>query len=320
MIENIISDIQSCLDNHCYYAALALSLTLPDICGAQEYPEASVANRYINWYNAYIGGYEESQRIQAPDGYKVSYLSGEVIYNLRNTFLHQGSANINSQKMKDTDNPMDELHLIITGDEIVITEMDFNCQCAPIGMHFSMHLVDVRYLCSMLAGVAEYYNRTHQDNAPKNNSLIIDFRKNDPEQRIIHSAKFDKYENILTQVMPDCAATFLEQFKKDRPKIDELLKSGDDFQITQGNIQPIPAKKDASCQKISNPKEHRIRSIYGKKFKDGIYKEKKEAIISALTNAATQKQLRRALYQVLPQSNADKIIAHFLEYLDLPKK
>lgn len=39
MIERIISDIPKALDADCLFAALVLSLTLPDICGKAEYPE-----------------------------------------------------------------------------------------------------------------------------------------------------------------------------------------------------------------------------------------------------------------------------------------
>ena len=38
-MDNIISEVRRCLDSGYYRAALALALTIPDICGLVEYPE-----------------------------------------------------------------------------------------------------------------------------------------------------------------------------------------------------------------------------------------------------------------------------------------
>lgn len=40
------------------------------------------------------------------------FLSGEVVYNLRNSFLHQGTPNIDSSKIKDPANKLDEFTLV----------------------------------------------------------------------------------------------------------------------------------------------------------------------------------------------------------------
>ena len=41
------------------------------------------------------------------------YLSGEVLYNLRNAFLHQGNPNIVSSEIKDIRCKVDEFNLVI---------------------------------------------------------------------------------------------------------------------------------------------------------------------------------------------------------------
>ena len=51
MIDRILGEIKKSIDNECFIAALALALTLPDICGKAEYPDDSIAGRYIRWYN-----------------------------------------------------------------------------------------------------------------------------------------------------------------------------------------------------------------------------------------------------------------------------
>lgn len=88
MVDRIVNEIRSCLENDSNLAALALALTLPDICGKAEHPEKSVTNRYIDWYQDHIGKYEKS-RINSLDE-DLPYLSGELVYQLRCSFLHAG--------------------------------------------------------------------------------------------------------------------------------------------------------------------------------------------------------------------------------------
>ena len=45
-----IIDIRRSLEYECFHSALALALTLPDVCGMIKYPyESRVGVRYINW-------------------------------------------------------------------------------------------------------------------------------------------------------------------------------------------------------------------------------------------------------------------------------
>ena len=82
MVELYVNDIANALKNKSYFSALAMSLALPDICGTAEYPnETSTAKRYIEWYNKYLGEYMSDDRGNP-------YLSGEIVYNLRN-LLHR---------------------------------------------------------------------------------------------------------------------------------------------------------------------------------------------------------------------------------------
>ena len=104
-----ISEIEICLENECYISALALALTLPDICGKAEYPNKSVGKRYIQWYDQYVGSYQKSQSPYSAD---MPYLSGEVVYSLRNNFLHAGNPNIEKEKIKDELCKIDQFHLI----------------------------------------------------------------------------------------------------------------------------------------------------------------------------------------------------------------
>lgn len=91
----------------------ALALTLPVICGQAQYPkEGSRKRRYIDWYDKHIGQYEQCH-CPICKQYPTSYLSGEVVYGLKNSMLHQGTPNINSSEIKDLTNKIDSFELVI---------------------------------------------------------------------------------------------------------------------------------------------------------------------------------------------------------------
>ena len=76
MMLQLIDDVNKALDAECYYSALTLALTFPDICGKAEYPkEKSTAKRYKDWYDDQIGRYEQSPCEQCRD-MPMPYLSG----------------------------------------------------------------------------------------------------------------------------------------------------------------------------------------------------------------------------------------------------
>lgn len=87
MIEQIVKEINICLENECFLSALGMALTLPDICGKAAYPTDNTTKRYIKWTNKYISAHEKDDSPYRDD---MPYLSGEVLYNLRNSFFHQG--------------------------------------------------------------------------------------------------------------------------------------------------------------------------------------------------------------------------------------
>lgn len=61
-----------------WFAALFVSLALPDICGSLENPAAKVGERYVNWFNRYL----------APRYGKM--FSADDCYYFRCACLHQG--------------------------------------------------------------------------------------------------------------------------------------------------------------------------------------------------------------------------------------
>lgn len=98
MIDELIKEINLCLDNGCVIAALTSALTLPDICAKAMYQDLSGKmhnkERYIKWYEENIGQYERSL---FKEGH-FPYLSGELAYSLRCSLLHEGNPNIDNDK------------------------------------------------------------------------------------------------------------------------------------------------------------------------------------------------------------------------------
>lgn len=111
MLNRIIHEIDQSISNECYFAALALALTIPDICGKAEYPDKSTTARYIQWYNKYVGKYEKPESLDAQD---MPYMSGEIVFNLRNSLLHQGNPNIEAKKVKEKSCRVDRFKLSIS--------------------------------------------------------------------------------------------------------------------------------------------------------------------------------------------------------------
>lgn len=91
--------VRSSLRERNWYSALALALSLPDICGGIEYPaEPKPGLRYATWFESYLGA--EYTRTVA--GRTVTFLSGGDCYALRCAFLHNGGGDITEHRARET--------------------------------------------------------------------------------------------------------------------------------------------------------------------------------------------------------------------------
>ena len=150
MIDIYVTEIKKSLSNKLYFPALSLALTIPDICGSVEFPNKQIYERYIGWYDKYIGKYLKEISENVPGDRP--YLSGEIVYNLRNTFLHNGRPGVDVKKIKDENNQIKKF-LLFVGDsrgmqEIAISSKDLG----------KALIIDITYLCDLLCDSAtEYY-------------------------------------------------------------------------------------------------------------------------------------------------------------------
>ena len=53
-LEDRLQEIENLLSSKYYQAALALALTIPDICGKVEFPKDGVHDRYTKWFSLHV--------------------------------------------------------------------------------------------------------------------------------------------------------------------------------------------------------------------------------------------------------------------------
>jgi hypothetical protein len=87
--------VKRAIENENWYAALAVSLTLPDICGKLQDENLSSNKRYVKWFNEYLK--KEYTSFVGADRREHQFLTGEDMYALRCSYLHAGEVNIESQ-------------------------------------------------------------------------------------------------------------------------------------------------------------------------------------------------------------------------------
>ncbi|HRF70494.1 MAG TPA: hypothetical protein PKV66_03600 [Candidatus Pelethenecus sp.] len=91
-VEIFIKDIRKALDNDCLWAALSLSLSIPDICGKIKYPNEKPSDRYIKWFDDYLKAEDPDEKEKIP------YFNGELFYKLRCAFFHEGTNDVEGNK------------------------------------------------------------------------------------------------------------------------------------------------------------------------------------------------------------------------------
>lgn len=319
MVELYVNDIANALKNKSYFSALAMSLALPDICGTAEYPnETSTARRYIEWYNKYLGEYMSDDRGNP-------YLSGEIVYHLRNTFLHTGSPNIDSNKVKNEANQLDRFILML-GDGTKIWSMTSFIDTPIVKLRTMM--VDVTYLCQTICDCSLWYyknnaNKFHFDFSIDMQDHLLsgecELPSGDPiikalNQKLEQSGDTRRFQESQDHTMADAITGGLnyifsnEELKQKYLNGEEIMlvreRTPTETPVLTSNTEPIvkkesaPKKKSASTPKKKtkpDKRESQIRSFFGQHFKEKRYKQKKEIIIQAILKSKTKQQVNNAL-------------------------
>ena len=177
MINKIIEEIDKSLESEAYLSALSLVLILPDICGKSEY-NSNIKNkeRYINWFDEYIGKYEQSP-------FEVSnnpYLSGEVVYQLRCCFMYEGNPNINKNRIKNERNKIDKFILLIQKKNEFDIYLD-SSSVITINEDYTKSIreykVNIRRLCLIICSTVKGYYNENKNKFDFFNFKIVDYDK-----------------------------------------------------------------------------------------------------------------------------------------------
>jgi len=100
VIDRYLDSIIKSLESKNWYAALFMTLTIPDICGALEHPDISSSVRYVSWYDKYM--LPKYSSLMGPLRELHVFLSGDDCYALRCSLLHEGMGDIGKQKISKT--------------------------------------------------------------------------------------------------------------------------------------------------------------------------------------------------------------------------
>ncbi|MBJ6351117.1 MULTISPECIES: hypothetical protein [unclassified Acinetobacter] len=156
-MKQYLDSIKLSLETKNYFGAIALSLTLPDICASIE-SDNNETNRdkYCAWFEKYLAG-----SFPRP-GNKV-LLSAQECYAARCSFLHQGTNITQHQK-------------ILKGIDKAAPSVSFmtNTMISGIMRHDQKVIIDINFFClSMIVGVENWVKDHNQNEIVKNKILAL---------------------------------------------------------------------------------------------------------------------------------------------------
>lgn len=175
----IIKNVRRSLEYECYLSALALVLTIPDICGKAEFSNMEkVGDRYREWVDKWITSHNIQEQFK-----DIPYIDGKLIYKLRCAFLHSGRDDIENEQF---DYNLDNFILKIE------SKKEFDNYVSSAGIitdndekTYSYIRVDIRDLCRDITSAAEVFMKKRNDLSDKLPKIrILDWNK--------EKDKFDK--------------------------------------------------------------------------------------------------------------------------------
>lgn len=182
MVPRLIEEIEYALQQKQYFSALALALILPDLCGQAEFPNTKVGQRYTDWFDQYIGRYENCKDDRFDPQGQLPYLSGKIVYSLRCSVLHSADPGIDLEKCNIQRFTLMAEQVKPLGDY----EPEFECfteSVSPV-KELKIHL---NVLCYKLCAAAKRY---YSENKNKFNNVkyrIIDLdAERERTERLIH--------------------------------------------------------------------------------------------------------------------------------------
>lgn len=94
-----VDEVELCIKHQMWQAALALALTIPDICGQIKFG-GNVGERYRKWFHEYVEHRFADPKAWDNNGYAVNpYFTAAMCYKLRCAFLHSGDDDIEEKNL-----------------------------------------------------------------------------------------------------------------------------------------------------------------------------------------------------------------------------
>lgn len=87
-MEIYLKSLQQCIEAENWPAGLCLALSLPDMAGTVENPNGEPRQRYMDWFNDWVGPKYRTQLLMGQQ----TFLSGADCYGLKCAMLYQGAA------------------------------------------------------------------------------------------------------------------------------------------------------------------------------------------------------------------------------------
>lgn len=188
MIEKI-SSIRQALECGCYIPALALALTLPDICGQIEYPgmvdnkgHRLVGKQYETWFDDWVNHWYADHTGFIDEGRKANspYFNGKMCYDLRCSLLHSGNSDINDfgEEEDEANRYSYYFELCINGSDSYGTMWEYPQLSIDKTLKLKTVRIDTGSLCRNLCSSAErYYQHKGSECFFEHKIELIDIKK-----------------------------------------------------------------------------------------------------------------------------------------------
>lgn len=96
-INRFTDSIKRSIESRNWLSAIALTLTIPDICGALETPNEGNGVRYKRWFGQWM---EPNYTVDLPGCGRRAFLTADSCWALRCSYLHAGSFEVRHQKIE----------------------------------------------------------------------------------------------------------------------------------------------------------------------------------------------------------------------------
>lgn len=188
-IKDRILEIKKHIEGENWQSALAMSLTLPDICGKIKYSGKSSGLRYKKWFEDHCEQKYLKKRTRLTKSYSnKAYFTGEMCWKLRNAFLHEGANDIknwdnkdeNGEQVEDIDY---EFELSINGadmhGEIRGALIPFKNAKIDTNRKNNAVSLDIKRLCEVLTSEAYKFveDKEYRESADLYTVNIVDYKK-----------------------------------------------------------------------------------------------------------------------------------------------